>query len=246
MKNYNFKKVLLLLVIANINLLATTWADVKVKDPLFPKEECSVQAPMSYGSYIYQYPSKYELIFWPRTEISGIWFCKKSGFTAFIQDFEGLSKKEIKDIKLYLKLNPPKDNSNKTQIKLLEEIYNLRNLNDDVKNTLLRTLAYWYQSFENFEKADSYRQLALNNIKQQLKEELSELKRLEYLYIATNYSKQLGFQKESDDYLNQLKNNFTNIKKDESKNFKEYINEFIDDSKYIIKGKKLEPILPKK
>lgn len=57
---------------------ATTWGETDVDDPIVKDAKCTVGSPGSYGSYIYGWPSKYDQIFWPVTEESGIWFCPES------------------------------------------------------------------------------------------------------------------------------------------------------------------------
>ena len=216
-----------------------------LKSPLYPNKKCSVQMPASYGSYIYQAPSKYDLVFWPKTSANGIWFCKASGFTAFGGDFKGLTKKEKKVIKKYLKSHIPKNNDIKTKLKLLESLYALRNKDNRFNNSLLRVLAYWYESLHQYKKANKYRQLALKDMEKQLTHKLDEEQELEYLYLLTNYSKQLGKNQKSNKYLKRLKKRLKHLKNDNSKGFKEYITEFISDSKYIKKGGKLAPKLLK-
>lgn len=66
---------------------ATTWARDDQDDP-FSDGTCIAHSPMSYGGYIYGWPSKYELVFWPFTDPHWIWYCPESGYVAFGSDFE--------------------------------------------------------------------------------------------------------------------------------------------------------------
>jgi hypothetical protein len=94
---------LYILLVFPISTQATTWGETEVDDPILDGEKCSVHEPASWGGYIYRWPSKYDQVFWPLTDIHGIWFCENSGFTAFIGDFDELSDIEVGHIKELLK-----------------------------------------------------------------------------------------------------------------------------------------------
>ncbi len=223
---------------------ATTWGESEVDDPIFEGEKCSVHEPASYGGYIYSWPSKYDQVFWPLTDHHGIWFCEKSGFTAFIGDFSELSPTEVTKIKGYLLKNPPKDSSIQTKLSLLEEFYSIRNTDKAFNNRLLRVLARWYQNLEDIDKANTYRKEAFSSIQLQLKGELDEYQRLEYLYLAANYSKQFGDQKASDKYISELISSIGNVNSENTKGFAEYLQELYPDTNHIIEGGVLDPVLP--
>jgi len=222
---------------------ATTWRDLEADDPVFQGEKCSVLVPESYGSYIYSWPSKYDQIFWPLTDENGIWFCYNSGVTAFIDDFSGLSSEEVKRIKSYLEKHPPKNQDINTKLELLEKIYALRDTDDTFKNKFLRVLARWHQQLGNNDKANIYRDAAFRGIQSSLKGKLSEINRLEYLYLAANYSRQFGEVEQSDTYLAELTSYMEATQSEEAKGYSEYLREFISDTKLIKIGGKLDPEL---
>jgi hypothetical protein len=76
----------------------------------FPEEKtCPVcqtknifMVPGSWGSYIYQYPSKYQLIFWPHTDSASWYSCKKCRLTAFMGDFENAPKEKVAELRKVL------------------------------------------------------------------------------------------------------------------------------------------------
>ncbi|MEO0181089.1 MAG: hypothetical protein ABIM74_05095 [candidate division WOR-3 bacterium] len=85
---------------------ATTWAPDEITCPLCGAKN-TFYSIMSYGTYIYQWPSKYQLIFWPKTDGLVLWSCKRCKLTAFFWDFENIpdDKKEglrvaLKDVEL--------------------------------------------------------------------------------------------------------------------------------------------------
>ncbi len=66
---------------------ATTWAPEDVACPLCGTTN-EFQAVMSYGTYIYNWPSKFELIFWPDTESEVLYSCRECKYTCFMYDFD--------------------------------------------------------------------------------------------------------------------------------------------------------------
>jgi hypothetical protein len=58
--------------------------------------------PGSWGNYIYQYPSKYQLIFWPYTDGASWYSCKKCRMTAFMGDFENVPKEKVAELRKVL------------------------------------------------------------------------------------------------------------------------------------------------
>src|SRR4029079_18355127 len=70
---------------------ATTWVDADVKCPICGTTNQFRQVA-SYGNYIYSWPSKYQLVFWPQTDGQSLYSCKKCGLSLFMWDFEALTK----------------------------------------------------------------------------------------------------------------------------------------------------------
>jgi hypothetical protein len=167
--------------------LATTWSEKEVDDPIVDGAKCHVHVPLSYGSYIYHWPSKYDQVFWPLVDELGLWFCEESGFVAFISDFDGLAHRERKEIHSFLENNYAGSADTRKKLELLEGIYALREKDSAFSNMLNRVLARWYQDLEEYDKANEYREVALGQIRSQLNGELSDEVRLEYLYVACNY-----------------------------------------------------------
>jgi hypothetical protein len=66
---------------------ATTWAPTDVECPLCGTTN-EFQGVMSFGTYIFSWPSKFELIFWPTTENEFIYSCRECHYTSFMYDFD--------------------------------------------------------------------------------------------------------------------------------------------------------------
>ena len=88
MKLQNIVSIVFFFCAAN-DAWATTWSRILVDDPLLPGRKCRVHAIASWGTYIYEWPSKYDFVFWPVTDEKAIWYCEESGFAAFVDDFDG-------------------------------------------------------------------------------------------------------------------------------------------------------------
>jgi hypothetical protein len=81
------KRLLLLSLLCGVAAAsATTWFAEDVECPLCGKTN-EFQVVGSYGSYIYDWPSKFELIFWPDTDGNVLYSCRKCKYTCFMYDF---------------------------------------------------------------------------------------------------------------------------------------------------------------
>jgi hypothetical protein len=230
-----------ILVFLSATSFATTWAKSKVNDPILKGKKCSVNEPMSSGSYIYQWPSKYDQVFWPLTDSNGIWFCEKSGYVSFMADFEELTDKEKSDISKYLKGKKTASLTLNEILIRLEEIYALRDLKPETKNLYLRVFAQWYQNSDNLVKANEYRKIAFDNIESQLKTDLPEDTKLEYLYLAANYARLFGNPEKSQSYLSLLSSAIENLKDKNFSGFAEYLKELSKETPNISPGGKIDP-----
>ena len=89
---------------------AITWAPGTTECPLCGKT-VPVQRVASYGSYVYRYPSKYQLVFWPHTDSLSFYFCPDCHYSAFMGEFAKLPKEKlpaVKDAVAKLKKPQPK------------------------------------------------------------------------------------------------------------------------------------------
>lgn len=66
---------------------ATTWFPQEATCPVCG-DTLEVQAVGSYGSYIYRWPSRYQMIFWPHTDPQSLYFCGGCHTAAFLGDFK--------------------------------------------------------------------------------------------------------------------------------------------------------------
>ena len=103
---------------------------------------------MSYGSYIYNRSSKYDLIFWPLTDEKWICINSKNGYAAFSDDFEKITDDEKKTLKKWLANNFSQKREPKTYFEKLlwiEQVYRQRQMSDDFWSQFYRLMAYVYR-----------------------------------------------------------------------------------------------------
>lgn len=166
-----------LIALSGTEARATSFATITVPDPIKADAVCSVEAMLSFGSYIYDYPSKYDQIFAPLTDPNLLWFCPSSGFVSLADDFEGITPEEKRAIAAFLDANYDSSVPLPVQGKLalLEKIYSFRKKDPDFRAKLLRVLAYQYESAD-LATAMRYRREALHQISSGYVEYLMKLK----------------------------------------------------------------------
>src|SRR5688500_10536554 len=86
------------LVVAASVCYGTTWGEVDVICPVCNTTN-TFESPMSYGSYIYDSPSKFQYLFWPDTTNVSLYYCKHCHLTAFMGDFDKIEKDKIPQIR---------------------------------------------------------------------------------------------------------------------------------------------------
>jgi hypothetical protein len=148
---------------------------------------------MSFGTYIYHWPSKFDQVFWPSTDPKGLWFCSSSGFIALMGDFDNLSDAERANVASYLAHHKPSATPSLAEkLDLVEQLYALRTKDDGFRNRLLRVLAYMHEVDGDQAEATRLRMQALVDIRQALKADLPESQRLEYLFVSCAYEREFG------------------------------------------------------
>jgi hypothetical protein len=73
---------------------AITWSAGTTECPLC-KKTIPTQRVASYGSYVYRYPSKYQLVFWPHTDSLSWYFCPDCHYAGFMGDFSKLPADKV-------------------------------------------------------------------------------------------------------------------------------------------------------
>ncbi len=185
-------EMILLLAVALHSAHATTWFDDEATDPI-TGESITVQSIGSYGSYIYEWDSKFDAVYWPLTTESFIYFNTNSGYIAFGADFEEISTNDIQQVKAFLDQNydpahPPKSHIEKLQ--WLEQVYSHRKTDDTFEIRYYGLMSYLHR--QDKETANTYRKIALEKIRVYLKTAKPSFYRSQLYGVAGFYSKLLG------------------------------------------------------
>ncbi len=223
---------------------AITWVPVKKKDP-FTDDEVTVYQSMSFGSYIYKSPSKFDLIFWPWTDEEWIWLCPKSGYASFAIDFDKLTNQEKEQLEKWLKenydpLNPPKTHEEK--LFWLEKVYAQRNVSEEFWLIFYRLMAFICHYDQ--QKSLEYVKKALPLLEKKLKEPIEGIRRIEVLYLLGEYNRRIGQEEKAVKYFNQVKKEKYKDKDGTEKIGHPYFLELVSDREKLFKSK--PPIPPPK
>lgn len=159
--------ILLLVSFGVTTILGTTWADKDFTCPVC-KTNNKFGVVASYGTYIYQWPSKYQYLFWPRTDSHVLYSCKKCYLSILMWDFDELPKDKLLAIQEALKTVEIKGNYKRytdipmsQRLEVSEKIYLVLQKDDKFWCEFYRMKAYHYDVEKNQAKADEARKKAL-------------------------------------------------------------------------------------
>jgi len=183
---------IVLLAVTLHSARATTWFDDEATDPI-SGEIITVQSIGSYGSYIYEWDSKYDAVYWPFTTESFIYFNTNSGYIAFGTDFEEISTNDIQQVKAFLDQNydpahPPESHLEK--LLWLEQVYQHRKTDDAFEIRYYGLMSYLHR--KDKDASNAYREKALEKIRPYLKTAKPSFYRSQLYGVAGFYSKLLG------------------------------------------------------
>jgi hypothetical protein len=195
----------LFVLLQTVGALATTWAPSEKTDPL-SGEKVPAEEIMTAGSYIYDWPSKYDLVFWPLTAENWICFNPKNGYGAFNSHFEQLSEEEKKALTKWLAANynpSSAPQSYKEKLVWLEKLYRLRKMDDNFWNQFYRLMAYIHH--DEAKKSLAYVKKALPLLQKKLEENPEGIDRIEVLYLLGEYHRRIWKTGKAKDYFSQVK-----------------------------------------
>ena len=184
---------------------ATTWQPSKLTDPINGKRVSS-WALASYGSYVYRYPSKYDLVFIPFTHPNYLTFNPKTGYGAFNNDFEELSGQEKKTVRKWLSENYRADKAPSgylAELEWVEKIYGQRKMGDDFWDSFYRLMAYEHKNDKP--KQLKYVRKAMPLLQKKLKTNPEGIVRTEVIYLLGEYHRRCGELDEARKYFGQVK-----------------------------------------
>ena len=227
---------------------ATTWTQTTETDPV-AGGKCVGNNVMSYGGYIYNWPSKYDLVFWPMTDRNFIYYCPESGYAAFGGDFKDITPEDKKALAEWLKVNFKKDQKPPTDLQSLdwlEKLYSVRKMDGRFWSMFHRLRAYDYSENGENEKSLARVRMALPLIEKSLAAGPKDFDLLEAYYLMGEYSRRLGEKEKSKKYFDLAK---TAEYKDEDGSVKKghpYIMELIADSEMAMDKPGERPVSQKR
>jgi hypothetical protein len=195
----------LIILTAGGSLYATTWARTSKVDPI-SGESVTVHEYASYGNYIYDWPSKYDLVFWPLTDENWIWLNPKNGYAAFGGDFESLSEENTERLRAWLSENYTDQRapeSHEDKLLWLEKVYAQRNMDDDFWCRFYRLMAYTFR--EDEATSTAYVRKAMPLLKKKLQTNPEGFDKIQLLYLLGEYHRRLGDRKDARRYFAQAK-----------------------------------------
>jgi uncharacterized protein (DUF2225 family) len=169
---------------------ATTWGEKEFTCPVCATKNI-FRVVMSYGSYIYSWPSKYQLIYWPVTDSNSVYCCKTCNLSMFMWDYEELAKEKIPDIK---KLLPSVSLKTKftdyakvpmtSRLEIAEKVYGALGEKEDFFWCWFhRILGYHHAAEKNASGADEARKKALDLAQKMLNDKNNKTPAKELLVI---------------------------------------------------------------
>lgn len=187
---------------------AITFINSAKPDPFTPGAKCDTPELGSTGGYVYDWPSKYDLVFSPQDYPMWIWRCEGSGFVSFPYDFEKISEAEHQRVGAYLaqaKFGPKVKSApiSEELLQHLEKVYALRDKDDAFRAFFMRYMAWQYRGKP---EADQYRQKAFDiHLRMFQSRVLKGSDLAETFYILGFYSYKFGRPVEARNYFAQIK-----------------------------------------
>lgn len=188
---------------------AITFKPATKPDPFAPGKTCDTPQLSSYGTYVYEWASKYDLIFSPQDYPIWVWRCEASGYVAFPYDFERITDVERPKIAAYLaqanfgpKLASDKGLSEPVLLHL-EQVYAVRDRDEAFRSFFMRYMAWQFRAKP---QADQYRKRAFDiHLKLLNDGALKEDELADTLYILGFYAYKFGRIDEAKSYFAKIK-----------------------------------------
>ena len=178
--------------------LPITHVEIKMACPIC-KTENSVTAIMSWGSYIYQSPSRFQLVFFPQTDSSQLYHCKRCHFTAGPDDFENFPAEKRADVTKMLErvwhpthIEDYREIPMSERLGIAEQYYQLFDLGEDFWCRFYRLKGYFLQQEGKKEEAATARAKALEIARKLVAREDRVGERKELLVIVAAMHHYLG------------------------------------------------------
>lgn len=241
---------------ASTSSTMTTWAPAEVVCPICKHKNTFMQI-MSYGSYIYEWPSKFQYIYWPLTDSPVLYSCAKCHYTAFMWDYnDGAKNKEdairkmLESLKFEGTYAKYTDIPMSQRLAIAEKVYQLLDRDDEWWCQFERVKGYHFAAEKKQEEADGARRKALSLAEKMLNQKGAGPSQKE-LYLITGSMKY--FLKDHPaaikdlEYASSLKFEDKKLGPEKSANMDAYLAKVLKDFIAAIKDEevaKTEPVWP--
>ena len=215
----------------------TTWSPHEVTCPVCGTKNTFMQI-MSFGNYIYQWPSKFQSIYWPLTDSNVLYSCKKCRLTALMGDYEEVPKEKLPALMKLLEALPAAKPFEKytdvpmsERLLIAEKVYALLGgRDDDWWGIFYRTEGYHFQREKRQAEADAARRKALALAEKQLADKANEDRRKQLMLITGGMKYFLDDEAGAlADLESALKLKFRNPKDEKgSENYDKYLTEVLE------------------
>jgi uncharacterized protein (DUF2225 family) len=226
----------------------TTWAPVKKKCPLCKVSHEYMQVG-SFGSYIYAWPSKLQLVFWPSTDQYSLYCCVSCKFTAFMWDFDSIPSTKTSDLKAMLKevsfdskYKKYTDIPVSQRITIAEKVYDILGKTKDEQCWFYRVAAWHYDENDEEYAAFSARNKAITIALNILLESNGERDKETHFILASMYYYTYNYDMAST-YISQSLNTAysdSRLSEIEIKNYSDYLIDLCKELSEKIKELKKE------
>lgn len=235
-----------------INSFAITWFPEEFTCPIDNTKNTFLVIG-SYGSYIYSYPSKYQWLFFPRTDSPTFYLCKKCHLATYMWDFDKLPKDKLPELKIVLEnVKVSKAFKEYTEIpvterlEIMEKVYSALGKDESWWENFYRMKGYHYGKEGNAAKAAEARKKSLELIQKDLKNEKSKTPKKLLLYISGAMKHFLNDDKGAlEDFQKATETKYSEegAKTEDVKAAEEGINERLKDYIESVKSEKKKPRL---
>lgn len=223
---------------------ATTWYPFEHTCPVC-KHKHEYQEIGSYGGYVYQWPSKFQYVYWPLTDFPSVYSCPKCHFSTYMWDFDSIPDNKVDTLKSFLetvsldmKYKNYLDIPITTRLEIAEDVYKILGRDNDFWCQFYRVLGYHYDKNVNSEKAKEYRLKALEIARLIVNDSIYIGQRKEYLFIIAAMKNFTGQPDSSLFYLEKaslLTYENADIEEDNAIGFDEYLTDLIIQYKELIR-----------
>lgn len=237
---------------------ATTWAPVEVVCPVC-KHKNTFMAVMSFGNYIYQWPSKFQYIYWPLTDTKVLYSCSNCHYTAFMFDFNDAKPDKLAQIKQMLAGEPFEGKYEKytdipmsKRLAIAEKVYQIIGGDDDFWCRFERVKGYHFAAEKKETEAAEARKKALN-LAEKMRQSNPKSPSEKELALITGGMKY--FLKNHEDAIKDLEHGLTlkftasDLEREKAEGFDKYLSDVLTEFIAVIRDEekaKTEPVWPHK